>query len=171
MPKKNVSTGAPGAIPSTLAKRTKQSALARSSAERPLIPLEEVQSAAHDLLGKHPTLTDDQLTLVILHTSTSTTIAHIARKLGASKGWAYAQLRRPEVQSFMAELALSTLGVGAIRALTTVSKLTRSKDQRVALEASQDLLNRAGLGNRSEQRSVPAEGFAFAFAPPRLEAK
>jgi len=64
----------------------------------------------------------------------------------------------------MARLARSMLGYAATTGLRTLEDLCNHKDAHVRMQAAQDLLERAALGQ--SQRATPtasSQAFAFAF--------
>jgi hypothetical protein len=68
-----------------------------------------------------------------------------AKRLGRNKAWAYITLNKPHVVEYRQQLAMSCLGWDATQALATMRDLLSSKSAHVRLEASRDLMDRAGL--------------------------
>ena len=134
----------------------------------PVANIEKVQAEAGRLRPIHPTLTDDEVALVTLKISTRKSDRQISRELQCSHSWISTRMRKPEVQAFMAELAMATLGVAAARGLQTLADLAlKSRDEGMRYKASTELLDRAGLGNTTAQRTTGGAGFSFTFAPPK----
>lgn len=99
-----------------------------------------------------------------MHLHTNAPINKIAAQLGASPSWAYQQLHKANVQALISKVAMAALGVAAVRAITTVSKLTTSKDEHMRLEAARELMDRAGLGHSSKAQPAQASGAPQAFS-------
>jgi phage terminase small subunit len=95
-------------------------------------------------------LTDKQQALVDIMVTEGLTPAKAASKAGYAEGKsgyvsAYRALRTPHVQEYMRQLMNETFGISAIHAVHTVGRLAQSaKSEYVQLEASKDLLDRAG---------------------------
>lgn len=149
------STGAP-----------KNAAAVSVSLNTPIVPIERVQQIAAMQRADHPTLDDNTVSLCILKISTRKSDRAICKELGCSHSWMSTRLRRPEVQTFLQELAVQSLGVAASRAIKTVADLTYSKNENMRLTAARELLDRAGLGNSSSAPQQHGQGFAFTFASP-----
>jgi len=68
-----------------------------------------------------------------------------AKRLGRNKAWAYITINKPHVIEYRQQLAMMCLGWDATQALATMRDLLNSKSSHVRLEASRDLMDRAGL--------------------------
>lgn len=134
----------------------------------PLVPIEEVQGEAAKQRAMHPTLDDDTVALVVLHLTTRQSMRQISRSLNRHWSWAYGRMHRPEVQSFMQDVARVTLGAAATRAISTMQDLAdKADDPHLRYKAADALLNRAGLGNDSSHGAAGNQAFAFSFAAPK----
>ena len=95
-------------------------------------------------------LTRRQMALVDIMVSEGLKPAQAAEKAGYAAGKsgyvsAYKSLKTPHVQQYMAQRMNEEFGLSAIAAVNTVRRLaTGAKSEYVALQASQDLLDRAG---------------------------
>ena len=108
-------------------------------------------------------LSDAAVTLVTLRVNTNASVKSLARSCGMSSSAAYNLLASPSGQELMARLAKSMLGFAATTATRTLEELCSHKDAHVRLEASRDLMERAGLGITQRSAAPPASSFAFAF--------
>lgn len=134
-------------------------------AARAIVPIEKGQQAAAKLRGDHPEVKDDAVALCVLHVTTTLSIAAIAEELGIDRAWAYRLLVRPETQRFLAELAMTTLGVAAAQSVQTIKDLRdNSTDEDMRYKAAVELMDRAGLGNTNTQRQQgTGQAYAFTF--------
>jgi len=95
-------------------------------------------------------LSEKQTALVDTLVSEGCSVQEAAEKAGYSSGESartsgHRALALPHVQQYMHEKMLETFGLSATGALATVSRLSRNaKSEYVQLEASKDLLDRAG---------------------------
>jgi len=95
-------------------------------------------------------LTDKQIALVDTLVAEGLSIKDAASKAGYAEGEsgrvsAHRALKAPHVQQYMAQRMNETFGLSATSALATVRRLSSSaKSEYVQLEASKDLLDRAG---------------------------
>ena len=114
-------------------------------------------------------LSDAAITLITLRVNTNSTVSALARQLKMPKHQAFNIIASPSGQELIARLARAMLGTAATTGARTLEQLCSHKDPRVALEAAQDLMERAGLG--LSQRAAPQAGtsFAFAFGTPRKD--
>ena len=110
-----------------------------------VVPMGEIQTNSQTLLPQHSKVTEAQADLVhaMLHDGCNPTEG--AKRLGRNKAWAYITLNKPHVVEYRQQLAMSCLGWDATQALATMRDLLRSKSAHVRLEASRDLMDRAGL--------------------------
>jgi phage terminase small subunit len=99
-------------------------------------------------------LTDKQRALVDTIVTTGCSITEAAEKAGYSteksresaRVSASRTLRLPKVQSYMQQRVAQTLGLGAVSASRKMIELsTGARSEYVQLEASRDILDRAGL--------------------------
>lgn len=95
-------------------------------------------------------LTDKQMALVDIMVAEGLSAAKAASKAGYAEGKAgyvsaYRALKTPHVQQYMMQQMHNEFGLSAIAAVNTVRRLaTTAKSEYVQLEASKDLLDRAG---------------------------
>ncbi len=110
-----------------------------------VVPMGEIQTNSQSLLPQHSKVTEAQADLVhaMLHDGCNPTEG--AKRLGRNKAWAYITLNKPHVVEYRQQLAMSCLGWDATQALATMRDLLSSKSAHVRLEASRDLMDRAGL--------------------------
>jgi len=110
-----------------------------------VVPMSEIQTNSESLLPQHNKVTEAQADLVhaMLHDGCNPTEG--AKRLGRNKAWAYITLNKPHVVEYRQQLAMSCLGWDATQALATMRDLLSSKSAHVRLEASRDLMDRAGL--------------------------
>ncbi len=96
-------------------------------------------------------LTDKQMALVDTLVATGCSIREAAREAGYAQGesgrvTATKTLRLPHVQSYMMQRVSETLGLNATFAASKLLNLARgAKSEYVQLEASKDILDRAGF--------------------------
>jgi len=96
-------------------------------------------------------LTDKQLALVDTLVATGCTVREAAGKAGYAEGEsgrvsASKALRQPHVQQYMMQRVSETLGLNATVAASKLLSLARgAKSEYVQLEASKDILDRAGF--------------------------
>ena len=97
------------------------------------------------------TLTSKQKDLVDTIVTTGCSIAEASQKVGYAKGEsgrvvASRTIRLPHVQRYMMERVANTIGLGAVSASRKLVELSAdAKSEYVQLEASRDLLDRAGI--------------------------
>jgi hypothetical protein len=132
--------------------------------ETPLINMAKATALAHAELAnmKGCMLSDDAVTLITLKVNSNNNTAAIARSLGMSPSAAYNIIASPSGQELIARLARALLGMAATTATRTLEQLCTNKDASIALQAAQDLMERAGLGH--SQRAAPSTTNAFAFS-------
>ena len=96
-------------------------------------------------------LTTKQKDLVDTIVTTGCSIAEASQKVGYAKGEsgrvvASRTLRLPHVQRYMVERVANTIGLGAVTASKKLVELSNgAKSEYVQLEASRDILDRAGI--------------------------
>ena len=96
-------------------------------------------------------LTTKQKDLVDTIVTTGCSITEASQKVGYAKGEsgrvvASRTLRLPHVQRYMMERVANTIGLGAVQASQKLIQLSsEAKSEYVQLEASRDLLDRAGV--------------------------
>lgn len=96
-------------------------------------------------------LTTKQRDLVDTIVTTGCSIAEASQKVGYAKGEsgrvvASRTLRLPHVQRYMMERVANTVGLGAVTASKKLVELSNgAKSEYVQLEASRDILDRAGI--------------------------
>tara|TARA_R110002012_G_scaffold178029_1_gene342980 strand:+ start:8305 stop:8676 length:372 start_codon:yes stop_codon:yes gene_type:complete len=102
-------------------------------------------------MKKKNELTTKQRDLVDTIVTTGCTITEASQKVGYAKGEAgrvvaSRTLRLPHVQRYMMERVANTIGLGAVSASRKLVELSAdAKSEYVQLEASRDLLDRAGV--------------------------
>ena len=102
-------------------------------------------------MKKKNELTSKQRDLVDTIVTTGCTITDASQKVGYAKGEAgrvvaSRTLRLPHVQRYMMERVANTIGLGAVSASRKLVELSAdAKSEYVQLEASRDLLDRAGI--------------------------
>ena len=102
-------------------------------------------------MKKKNELTTKQRDLVDTIVTTGCTITDASQKVGYAKGEAgrvvaSRTLRLPHVQRYMMERVANTIGLGAVSASRKLVELSAdAKSEYVQLEASRDLLDRAGI--------------------------
>ena len=110
-----------------------------------IVPMSDIETNSQTLLPTHSKVTEAQAELVhaMLHDGCNPTEG--AKRLGRNKAWAYITLNKPHVVEYRQQLAMSCLGWDATQALATMRDLLSSKSAHVRLEASRDLMDRAGF--------------------------
>ena len=110
-----------------------------------VVTMDQIEENATQLKHTHSKVTEAQAELVhmMLHDGCNPTEA--AERLGRNKAWAYNSLNKQHIIEYRKELAIRTLGWDATQALATMRELLNAKSQFVRLEASKDLMDRAGL--------------------------
>lgn len=110
-----------------------------------VVPMSEIETTSQSLLPQHSKVTEAQAELVhaMLHDGCNPTEG--AKRLGRNKAWAYITINKPHVIEYRQQLAMMCLGWDATQALATMRDLLNSKSSHVRLEASRDLMDRAGL--------------------------
>ena len=100
---------------------------------------------------KNRSLTTKQKELVDTIVTTGCSISEASQKVGYAKGEsgrvvASKTLRLPHVQRYMMERIANTIGLGAISASRNMVELSNgARSEYVQLEASKDILDRAGI--------------------------
>ena len=112
---------------------------------RSIVPMEDIQKNSQVLLPNHTQVTEAQAELVhaMLHDGCNPTEG--AKRLGRNKAWAYKTIAKQHVVEYRQQIAMSCLGWDATQALATMRDLLNAKSSHVRLEASRDLMDRAGL--------------------------
>jgi len=110
-----------------------------------IVPMDEIESNAKTLRQVSPEITQAQADLVhhMLHDGCNPTEA--SKKLGRNKAWAYKTIKKQHVIEYRQQLAMQTLGWDATQAMATMRELLTAKSSYIRLEASRDLMDRAGL--------------------------
>ena len=109
-----------------------------------IVPMNEIESNAKTLRPMSE-ITDAQAELVhmMLHDGCNPTEA--SKRLGRNKAWAYKTIVKQHVIDYRQKLSMMTLGWDATQALATMRELLQAKSNYIRLEASKDLMDRAGL--------------------------
>ncbi|QDP46190.1 MAG: hypothetical protein Tp1125SUR00d2C35834131_6 [Prokaryotic dsDNA virus sp.] len=118
--------------------------------KRGVVPLDEIQETSKILIKNHPKITQQQADLVHAVLHDGCTVTEASRRIGANKAWAWRTAQKQHVMDYRKELALSVLGWHGSQAMATMVDLLQHKSGNVRLEASRDLMDRAGI------RSEPA---------------
>jgi len=95
--------------------------------------------------GKQVELTKEQAEVVELAISTNWTQARIAEHLGRNATWVSNTLRKQHVREAINGAIQDGMLLGAAKAFRKVNELIDHKSGYVALEASKDMLDRAGF--------------------------
>ena len=109
-----------------------------------IVPMNEIESNAKTLRPLSD-ITDAQAELVhmMLHDGCNPTEA--SKRLGRNKAWAYKTIVKQHVKEYRQKLSMMTLGWDATQALATMRELLTAKSSYIRLEASKDLMDRAGM--------------------------
>ena len=109
-----------------------------------IVPMNEIESNAKTLRPMSD-ITDAQAELVhmMLHDGCNPTEA--SKRLGRNKAWAYKTIVKQHVIDYRQKLSMMTLGWDATQALATMRELLQAPSNYIRLEASKDLMDRAGL--------------------------
>ena len=109
-----------------------------------IVPMNEIESNAKTLRPMSE-ITDAQAELVhmMLHDGCNPTEA--SKRLCRNKAWAYKTIVKQHVIDYRQKLSMMTLGWDATQALATMRELLQAKSNYIRLEASKDLMDRAGL--------------------------
>jgi len=113
-----------------------------------------IEAAAKTLDERHPDVTARQKELVQLLVQQGGTNRAAAEAMTANESWVSQTLQKPHVAAYANDLAKSVLSTHALRAVSTAASLLEARSERIRLEAAQDIMNRAGLG-QPETRSQP----------------
>ena len=118
------------------------------------------------MLQKKSTISSKAKRLVDILVSQGCSITD-ASKLAGYKGnsarvTAHKMLRKPEVQEYMYQEIQRTTGLHATKALNRISTLSQSaKSEYVQLEASKDILDRAGFKSPDKHQHLVAGNFSI----------
>ena len=104
--------------------------------------------------GKQVALTEQQVELIDLVLSTSWSQSRIAEHLNTDPAWVNKTLKKQHVREAMNTAISDGMTLGAARAFSKINQLIDHKSGYVALEASKDMLDRAGF--KPVDRSVNA---------------
>lgn len=109
-----------------------------------IVPMNDIESNAKTLRPMSE-ITDAQAELVhmMLHDGCNPTEA--SKRLGRNKAWAYKTIVKQHVIDYRQKLSMMTLGWDATQALATMRELLQAPSNYIRLEASKDLMDRAGL--------------------------
>ena len=109
-----------------------------------IVPMDDIEKSAKTLRPLSE-ITDAQAELVhmMLHDGCNPTEA--SKRLGRNKAWAYKTIVKQHVIEYRQKLSMMTLGWDATQALATMRTLLTAKSDYVRMEASKDLMDRAGL--------------------------
>lgn len=126
-----------------------------------VVPMDDIEKNANQIQHIHNQVTEAQRDLVhaMLHDGCNPTQA--SERIGRNKAWAYNTLNKQHVIDYRKELAMKTLGWDATQALATMRELLNAKSQVVRLEASKDLMDRAGF--RNDAPSTPSTAVQINF--------
>tara|TARA_R100001594_G_scaffold34061_3_gene62930 strand:- start:9459 stop:9890 length:432 start_codon:yes stop_codon:yes gene_type:complete len=123
---------------------TKSNDIQQERYKASVVPMDEIEKTAQTLKSTNP-ITEAQADLVhaMLHDGCNPTEA--SKRLGRNKAWAYKTLNKQHVIEYRQQLAMMTLGWDATQAMATMRELLSAKSSYIRLEASKDLMDRAGL--------------------------
>jgi len=123
---------------------TKSNEIQQERYKASVVPMDEIENTAKTLKSTNP-ITEAQADLVhaMLHDGCNPTEA--SKRLGRNKAWAYKTLNKQHVIEYRQQLAMMTLGWDATQAMATMRELLSAKSSYIRLEASKDLMDRAGL--------------------------
>ena len=123
---------------------TKADVIQQERYSRSKVPMNEIESNAKPLRPMSE-ITDAQAELVhmMLHDGCNPTEA--SKRLGRNKAWAYKTIVKQHVIEYRQKLSMMTLGWDATQALATMRELLTAKSSYIRLEASKDLMDRAGM--------------------------
>ena len=123
---------------------TKSNEIQQERYKASVVPMDEIEKTAQTLKSTNP-ITEAQADLVhaMLHDGCNPTEA--SKRLGRNKAWAYKTLNKQHVIEYRQQLAMMTLGWDATQAMATMRDLLSAKSSYIRLEASKDLMDRAGL--------------------------
>ena len=123
---------------------TKADVIQQERYSRSKVPKNEIESNAKTLRPMSE-ITDAQAELVhmMLHDGCNPTEA--SKRLGRNKAWAYKTIVKQHVIEYRQKLSMMTLGWDATQALATMRELLTAKSSYIRLEASKDLMDRAGM--------------------------
>ncbi|BAQ87211.1 putative transposase [uncultured Mediterranean phage uvMED] len=126
---------------------TKANTQQQQKFKKAVVPMDEIKENATQIKHSHSRVTEAQADLVhmILHDGCNPTEA--AERIGRNKSWAYNTLNKQHIIDYRKEISMRTLGWDAIQGLATMRELLNAKSSFVRLEASKDLMDRAGLRN------------------------
>ena len=110
----------------------------------------ELEDAREHLASRFPTLSSKQLSFVAQYVANGGKGTDAAKRAGYAAASAHVeanrQLQKPSIIKAIADLTVHALGASLPGALATIRRLSdRAKSEYVQLEASKDLLDRAGL--------------------------
>ena len=110
-----------------------------------VVPMDQIEENATQLRHTHSKVTEAQAELVhmMLHDGCNPTEA--SKRLGRNKAWAYKTIVKQHVIEYRQKLSMMTLGWDATQALATMRELLTAKSSYIRLEASKDLMDRAGM--------------------------
>lgn len=103
------------------------------------------QSLVTTKSGKVQELTEQQAELIEMCITTSWPKTQIAEHMGVPVSWVYTTLRKQHVAEGLNKAIASSFTFAAAEAFTKVRELVNHKSGYIALEASKDLLDRAGF--------------------------
>ena len=95
--------------------------------------------------GKQVALTDQQAELIDLCLTTTWPKTQIAEHMGTNVTWVYQTLKKQHVREAMNTAINESFTFAAAEAFSKVRELVSHKSGYVALEASKDILDRAGF--------------------------
>jgi hypothetical protein len=113
--------------------------------EKPIVATEVIEAAANELRADHPKVTDEQAQFVHLLIQTGLSIPRICDAIGKNENWAYYHMSKAHVADYRQAVSIRSLGWASASALSTMRQLLDSPSQYIRLEASRDLLDRAGM--------------------------
>jgi hypothetical protein len=133
--------------------------------EHPIVPIEDIAEAAHELRADHPKVSDEQAHFVHLIVQTGKSPAQLAKLTGKTKNWLYYNMSKAAVCDYRQAVAMRVLGWDSAAALSTMRQLLTAKSSYIRLEAAKDLLDRAGLRTEAVGVRSPSVMMTFNLNP------
>jgi|688.fasta_scaffold02962_30 hypothetical protein len=106
--------------------------------------------------GKTPQPLDEVGKETLLALMTSDTKTNAAIKLGIDRKTLYSRMEKYGLRAYLSQLqqeALDTLRMGSIKAAENMVNKIDHRDAKISMEASRDVLDRAGIGVKKESNT------------------
>ena len=134
--------------------------------EKPIVASEVIMEAASELRADHPLVSDQQAQFVHLLIQTGLSIPRICASSSFTENWAYYHMSKAHVCDYRQAVSIRTLGWASASALSTMRQLLDSPSQYIRLEASRDLMDRAGMRMEPEKASKSTVVMNFNLGAP-----